>query len=65
MRFTKKEEVYRISRITGSQNNILGVTFAENHEKNIELIEWPIRKGDQIKNSGEKVLEQVLAGLKF
>lgn len=65
MRFTKKEEVYRISRITGSQDNILGVSFAKNEENNIELIEWPIRKGDQIKNSAEKVLKQVLAGLKL
>lgn len=43
MRFTKKDNIYRISRITGSQDNILGVYFTENgknnNENNIAVIE--------------------------
>jgi hypothetical protein len=27
MRFFKKDNIYKITRITGSQDNILGVTF--------------------------------------
>jgi len=63
MRFTRKINMYRISRITGSQDNILGICFSENNSSDIEEIEWN-RKGDvKIQTSGDRVLEQVLLGL--
>lgn len=61
MIFTKKDNMYRISRITGSQENILGVCFTENDEKNnennIEVIEWPIKEGAQIGTSRDQVVK--------
>ena len=41
MEFFKKDNVYQIIRITGSQDNILGVTFDDknNRDNNIEVIE--------------------------
>ena len=42
MGFFKKDNIYRIIRITGSQDNILGVAFDDKHnsDNNIEVIEW-------------------------
>ena len=37
MRFSKTNNIYKIIRITGSQDNILGISFGED---NIEVIEW-------------------------
>ena len=64
MRFTKKNDVYRISRLTGSQDNILGVCFNKD-EKNetIEIIEWPIKEGEKIRTSQQEVREQIITGL--
>ena len=65
MRFTKKDNIYRILRLSGSQDNILGVSFSENNEDNkIEIVEWPIQEGEKIRTSKEEVLNQVLSGLK-
>lgn len=68
MQFTKKGEVYRVSRVTGRQNNILGVSFAQDDSNNIELIEWPESplkqyKDSPVRTSAEEILEQVLLGL--
>jgi hypothetical protein len=40
MRFSKTDNIYKIIRITGSQDNILGVSFVETNssEANIEVI---------------------------
>lgn len=67
MRFTKKDSLYRISRITGSQDNILGVSFDEDDKNNIdiEIIEWAIGDGAKILASKSQVLNQVLYGLKL
>jgi hypothetical protein len=66
MRFTRKDNIYRIIRITGSQDNILGVSFDEDNKNNseIEVIEWPIQEGEKILTSKKEVLNQVLSGLK-
>jgi hypothetical protein len=37
MKFTKKDNIYKIIRITGSQNNILGVCFGDDNK--MEIIE--------------------------
>jgi len=73
MRYSKQGNMYRVSRITGSQDNILGIVFSDNNaaekdaSKNygekIELVEWDTKEGAAIKCSGEQVLEQVLSGL--
>ena len=69
MRFSKTDNIYKIIRITGSQDNILGVAFADknNNDNNIEVIEWNfpnlvLAKG-RTPTSKEEVLKQVLFGL--
>ena len=34
MGFFKKDNIYKITQITGSQDNILGVTFDNKHNSN-------------------------------
>lgn len=65
MEFVKINGVYIVTRITGSQDNILGVIFTQEKENKVKLIQWPIRKNEKIKTSAEEVLKQVSAGLKF
>lgn len=59
MRFTKKDNIYRISRITGSQDNILGVYFTENgknnNENNIAVIEQNGKNSVKIQTSKDEV----------
>lgn len=63
MRFSKTGDIYRIIRITGSHDNILGVSFDESNLNKIEILEWPVAKDDKIQTSKEEVLKQVLCGL--
>ena len=67
MGFFKKDNICWISRITGCQDNILGVAFdnKNNSDNNIEVIEWDFPNMDKsrIWTSKEEVLEQVLPGL--
>ena len=62
MRFSKTNNIYKIIRITGTQDNILGISFGEN---SIEVIEWNVNNIDKsrMRTSKEEVLEQVLSGL--
>lgn len=66
MGFTKKDNIYKITRMTGNHDSFLGVSFAENSEQNPEVIEVQIRNPKKNKNQPSKneVLKQVLAGLK-
>ena len=66
MGFTKKDNIYKITRMTGNHDNFLGIYFAENIEQNPEVIEVQIRNPKKKKNqpSKDEVLKQVLAGLK-
>jgi hypothetical protein len=61
MWFTKKNDIYRVIRLSGSQDNILGVSFGE--ENKMEIIEWPIEENEIIRTSKEEVLKQVISGL--
>jgi len=61
MRFTKKDNIYRIIRLSGSQDNILGVSFGEDNK--MEILEWPIEEGAKIRTSKKEVLEQRISGL--
>jgi len=39
MGFTKKDNIYRITRMTGNRDNILSVSFSENNSTTIDVIE--------------------------
>lgn len=62
MRFLKTNNIYKIIRISGSQDNILGISFGD---ENIEVIEWNFNNNNnsQIFTSKQEVLKQVLCGL--
>ena len=64
MRFSKTDNIYKIIRITGSQDNILGISFGED---DVEVIEWNFNNSDKsrIRTSKEEVLKQVLFGLEL
>jgi hypothetical protein len=64
MRFTKKDNVYRVVGITGNNDHILGICLSEIDDNTIELIEWDLEIDEKIQASKEKVREQVLSGLK-
>ena len=57
MRFTKKDNVYRISQVTGSQDNILSVCFYENNSNDIQVIQWNRKDDRKIQTSEDQVLE--------
>ncbi len=67
MGFTKKDNIYKIIRIMGNRNNILGICFGNkcSTENNIEVIEWnfPNTGSSKIGTSKTEVLNQVLSGL--
>ena len=52
--------------MTGNHDNFLGIYFAENIEQNPDILEIKIRNPKKNKNqlSKDKVLKQILAGLK-
>ena len=64
MRFTKKDNVYRISQLTGSQDNILGVCFSKNNSNDIQVIQWNRKDARKIQMFEDQVLKQVILGLK-
>ena len=67
MGFYKTKNIYKVTRMTGSQNNILGVSFSEKHieECEIEIIEWDFSSNanEKIRTSKELVIKQVMTGL--
>ena len=71
MKYTKKDGIYRIVLMSGAQNNILGVTFADenNIENNIEIIEWwgtsQVVDKRRVQTSKQEVLDQVTDGLQL
>jgi hypothetical protein len=69
MRFLKTGNIYKIIRITGSQDNILGISFVEinSSEANLEVIEgnFPNVYRSTSRTSKEEVLKQVLSGLEW
>jgi len=69
MLFFKTGTIYQIIRVTGCQDNILGISFLEpnSSEGNLEIIEWNFRNinTSKRKTSKEEVLNQVLSGLEF
>lgn len=67
MRFSKKDNIYKVMRNTGNQSNILGISFADKNsrENTIQVMQWSFPKIDNsiIRTSKEEVLKQVLSGL--
>ena len=63
MLFTKNNDVYKATLISGAQNNILGICFANSDSEKIEVLEWTVGKNEPTRTSKEVVLKQVLSGL--
>lgn len=67
MEFTRKHNIYKITRVTGNRDNILGISFGNKHttKNNIEVIEWNFSNigSSKIRTSKTEVLNQVLSGL--
>lgn len=65
--FFKESSIYKIARIKGNRDNILGIYFAEKRssEDTIEVIEWNFPNSDSSKigTSKEEVLKEVLSWL--
>ena len=70
MKFSRKGDIYIVSRITGLEDNILGVIFTSDSDiissNSIEVIEWEfpnISSREPIKASKQEIMKQVLDGL--
>ena len=66
--FFQQGNIYKVTRITGNRDNILGITFTDetNADDSLEVVEWnfPNIDNSRIQTSKEEVLEQVMVGLK-
>ena len=70
VRFFIKGDIYGITRMTGNQDNILGIFFAEKNtseynKDNIQLIAWDSSNSEKIpiRMAENEVLTQVFLGL--
>ena len=74
MQFLKEGEIYKVIRITGSQNNFLGISFSENENSDLQIIELEVKPIEITKpvlkiinppllTTKEEIEQQVLAGL--
>jgi hypothetical protein len=67
MQFIKKDNICKITRMTGNTNNILDISFGnkDSTENDIEVIEWhfPNIPDREIQTSKTELLKQVLSGL--
>lgn len=50
MGFTKKDNIYKITKMIGNHDSFLVISFAENAEQNSEVIEVQIRNLKKKKN---------------
>lgn len=62
MQFVKSGEVYKVARITGVQDNFLGITLTD-QQVEIELVALPVDKSGSVKISPDELLRQVMDGL--
>ena len=71
MQFFKDDYIYIVIRVTGAQDNILGITFCfvetNISETDIEVIEFdfPNISTNRIRTSKDTILKQVLSGLEY
>jgi len=74
MQFLKEGEIYKVIRITGSQNNFLGISFSENENSDLQIIELEVKPIEITKpvlkiinppllTTKEEIKREVLAGL--
>ena len=67
MRFTKSENIYKITRITGNQDYILGICFdtKDSQEDTIQIIDlhFPNLDNTKVRTSHTELLTQILDGL--
>ena len=64
-KFTKTNEIYKIVRITGGYDNILGVCFTQKDNEPLEIIEWDLKNTETIKTSRSEIQSQVVSGLRL
>ena len=64
-KFTKTNEIYKIVRITGGYDNILGVCFTQKDNEPLEIIEWDLKNTETIKTSRSEIQSQVISGLRL
>ncbi|QBG97582.1 hypothetical protein [Xanthomonas oryzae] len=62
MQFVKDGDIYKVARITGVQDNILGVTFADQATE-VELVALQIDESKKIRTKPDDLLAQVSEGL--
>lgn len=55
MKFTKTNDIYKIVRITGGYDNILGVCFTQKYNEPLEIIEWDLKNTETIKTSKSEI----------
>ena len=65
MKFTKTNDIYKIVRITGGYDKILGVCFTEKDNESLEIIEWDLKNTEKIKTSRSEIQSQVISGLRL
>lgn len=65
MRFTKKNDIYTVIRITGGQDNILGICFTQKYNESLKIIEWDLKNTETINTSKSEIELQVISGLKL
>ena len=65
MKFTKTNDIYKIVRITGGYDNILGVCFTQKDNEPLEIIEWDLKNTETIKTSRSEIQSQVISGLRL
>ena len=65
MGFSKKDNIYIITRMTGNEDNFLGISFAKNIEQNLEVIEIQNSRAKKYNKPipKDELLKQVLNGL--
>jgi hypothetical protein len=63
MQYTKQGNIYKVMRITGNRDNILGVCFTQENNTTLKIIEWPVNKNKPILASKNELSMQVMSGL--
>lgn len=62
MQFVKDGEIYKVARITGVQDNLLGITLVDAQVK-VDLVALPASDTRNAKTNPDEVLRQVAEGL--
>lgn len=65
MKFTKTNDIYKIVKITGGYDNILGVCFMQKANEPLEIIQWDLKNTETIKTSKSEIQSQVVSGLRL